>query len=1511
MQWGGTGKARSVAFCLLLLTLSSVPASSEMLKLLGGAMTWEANPEFLLGAAKRTVTFHLRTSWALGETAAVPGCPTPFDLGTTVGCTIDAALTGSEADKCDPLLEGDGCAVAEKFGVLCVAQLVRDSAGKMYAKYSDPNAQCVTETNVHHSSKLVGGSYNQDLEHKPKVRSGSTTPITIGIPNKLTVQQAYTTDIEPTLQPASAGRKPPASVVLTGTLSHTVLVEEDVSEVVAWLAPRTGFANYKIKTGLLMPACSDHAPPSTTPCMYNECSLQRISCDSSTGCQGAAFRPTSTTDHVRADPFWNLWGDASGVQGCGSGKACLRQASPALEAFVPLCSNDASSVRKCAQGVNNYYSPVTSIPDLIEVAITPLVRLGQAWKYRGHDPYNPAITAVSYDAPHQAFRVQSFDYDGQQMTQYSPQLISELKAGGSGHKMGAGDMDVAAGRNPSDSCPAGDVCCTKPAIRSMRVDCVSSDTPPSYIGETVGHWPTVDDSNSGGATTSGCNFIYDFDRDPLRQQGNLIKPDFPFSYVNGGNRFTQHVLNTVDFPFRDMDNPRQTANHILNSLINHQQSGQGIVQNIFSMFGCDAGTENQPPTFVRGLCDGASLDSCPDSTEINVDTTHECPFWEDCTIHLFARDFTMSTQGVDGRKVNPVTTTNHQVHIQYALGYDHLPLADLEPALGASREADCCVGVGHFKYFLKPAADQDSVTGFFSPLAIGKIYVRCFVAYDVFKTDMTAADQKKTKSCPSMPLCIKIRITGSKPKFVAPTPLGTSFDDNGVLVPNRHDFPACQGYPMKMQLTVQDSMPQATRDMLRTSPLGLKYLKDLKYRIFIEDKDVGFNKDLPVTKSSYDYLKPGGVGNLDFFSTVKLDTSDEVKNKCGDFNGYGAKREGNNFEQDSPNPLAGEGSAKSVMSSYRAGTVENCQCSQVPCSTECPAFDAPVKAEASVAVTFESNPDTGNGVSLRQWPTCVAIDVTNGLEYEVANCREKLTNMDQVICAVGFDNARSVYKRWVGERDPNGDDINNWLRDHSNGDQASEMHCFRILIAAPPVFVTDPSGSITPFSSEKDDNLEPLWKSIVDTTGVRAAYKTISFRVGQTRELIFLAQDPNPSDAVEIFILADPGIPKGMEVGLSDCIMRAGENSMCKADDQITRGVYPNEDWSATFSFDAASRCSRAKRRVTWTPGGDVAGQTFKVCAVARDDSNQCYGTVPEFATQRGWFGEQQCVIINVLRLLVNWGGDFVNLGEDEWTMKAYVGCEFKFHLEIKDSLADAGDAADEPYPLVALLQDTGLQHLTTRGSGTSLDATWVPGRGMEGKSFHMCFGANDLAGILSEPSNMVCRGGSKHLEGCYADSDCGGGVCQRACVRMEVQRCEYCVKGTDTLTWMMRYFGIETNWMRLWALNSYETNTSRTLEIQGAIFPAPQQRWVLNEGSSIPAYITDPDVIMSSDGVQRVLVGSTYRAVSSDKLLALAARFRTTVKTLMAMNPDVNGDEDLVNGTQSLCVLPCSSPGM
>ena len=286
MAMDGKRRMRSAsisALSFLLLFLCILPSHGQelgMVKLIGGSITWTVNPDFLGGASNRTVTFNMRTSWALGDVAvAIPPDCEAVMKNSDVKCNIPG-LQGSGTDKCNPGLTGtlhtDACGVAERFGVLCVAQLVRTSGGKFEAKFSDPNAQCVHEANVHLSRTWTGSSYDAAADKRPMVRVQAGDTIKVGIPNKFRVQQVYDSPVLPSKAPSSERRKPGPSVVVTGTISHTVLIEEDVSQVVAWLAPRTGFKNYESKTGLLLQECSTPNLPATTPCMFNECMLQRL-----------------------------------------------------------------------------------------------------------------------------------------------------------------------------------------------------------------------------------------------------------------------------------------------------------------------------------------------------------------------------------------------------------------------------------------------------------------------------------------------------------------------------------------------------------------------------------------------------------------------------------------------------------------------------------------------------------------------------------------------------------------------------------------------------------------------------------------------------------------------------------------------------------------------------------------------------------------------------------------------------------------------------------------------------------------------------------------------------------------------------------------------------------------------------------------------------------------------------------------------------------------------------------
>ena len=131
----------------------------------------------------------------------------------------------------------------------------------------------------------------------------------------------------------------------------------------------------------------------------------------------------------------------------------------------------------------------------------------------------------------------------------------------------------------------------------------------------------------------------------------------------------------------------------------------------------------------------------------------------------------------------------------------------------------------------------------------------------------------KTKcTCRSLPLCIKFKIVGSPPEFIAPTPLhANSLDDNGVVVPGRTDVPACEGYEMRLPLVAKD-------------PDG----DDV--RIFVQDFDV--NHGLYSARTDY-FRVSGGIFNADFFDAQAVATPSH----CGTFTGYGAIKSGDNARQ--------------------------------------------------------------------------------------------------------------------------------------------------------------------------------------------------------------------------------------------------------------------------------------------------------------------------------------------------------------------------------------------------------------------------------------------------------------------------------------------------------------------------------------------------------------------------------------------------------------------------------------
>ena len=70
---------------------------------------------------------------------------------------------------------------------------------------------------------------------------------------------------------------------------------------------------------------------------------------------------------------------------------------------------------------------------------------------------------------------------------------------------------------------------------------------------------------------------------------------------------------------------------------------------------------------------------------------------------------------------------------------------------------------------------------------------------------------------------------------------------------------------------------------------------------------------------------------------------------------------------------------------------------------------------------------------------------------------------------------------------------------------------------------------------------------------------------------------------------------------------------------------------------------------------------------------------------------------------------------------------------------------------------------------------------------------------------------------------------------------------------------------------------------------------------------ITSPDLLLGMPGEHKVFVGTVYELGQAESLPELAKRFRTTVKSILALNPDV-GDPESVEVGRELCMAPCSA---
>jgi hypothetical protein len=482
-----------------------------------------------------------------------------------------------------------------------------------------------------------------------------------------------------------------------------------------------------------------------------------------------------------------------------------------------------------------------------------------------------------------------------------------------------------------------------------------------------------------GSTWSACRQYFDRDRNSFDTAGNLVKFDFDFGEVTAGDtasavvqfgdgRFTQHVMTTVDHPFVDVDNPFSAAgvdvraDHIHNST---WRTRSASVMSVFSAYGCDTGPANQPPRFVASFSDNPAD---PISTDFNANTEVTCHYSRPCVFRINATDFVMDAAGRDGARDDKACETlnrrapcvsNDLIVIEPAFGREMFDTSELKKYM----TSEPCEGTGQLSCeFVLKTEDNPADELFFEQTAIGKIYVQCFVAVDKHDPSSTTG-----KTCRSLPLCVKITMEGTPPKFVAPTPLAAnSRDDLGKLVPRRTDVPACEGYPLNLPIVAEDDD------------------KDDRVRVYIWDPDV--DRDMYASRTGdLTYLPDGGTSNANFFSSRLITSPGVVQpDECGNFDGYGATKGAPASFLQSIDAMKSETlrtspnlPVKSIVAGYKDSESNNATYT--------------LKRQA-VSVQYTLSALARNGMDFRTNTSCLNMMNTRGQ----ALCREKLANMDQV-----------------------------------------------------------------------------------------------------------------------------------------------------------------------------------------------------------------------------------------------------------------------------------------------------------------------------------------------------------------------------------------------------------------------------------------------------------------------------------------------------------------------------------
>jgi hypothetical protein len=112
-------------------------------------------------------------------------------------------------------------------------------------------------------------------------------------------------------------------------------------------------------------------------------------------------------------------------------------------------------------------------------------------------------------------------------------------------------------------------------------------------------------------------------------------------------------------------------------------------------------------------------------------------------------------------------------------------------------------------------------------------------------------------------------------------------------------------------------------------------------------------------------------------------------------------------------------------------------------------------------------------------------------------------------------------------------------------------------------------------------------------------------------------------------------------------------------------------------------------------------------------------------------------------------------------------------------------------------------------------------------------------------------------------------------CAMFHGNTCRYVSRAGDTLLTLSRAFHRDNNWRRIYNLNSVAASGDQELP-PGAV----------------------------------ILTGSSYAVQAGDSLSNIAARFHTTIRSILELNPSL-GDAATIGEGAMLCLAPCTSQGV